>query len=253
MPVSTLSPRAYAVEVRALGFSVATAALLASRVAWSQPAPPTPDAADDSPRAPAPVEPTTAQAFTELEKAPPPPSNIVYLQYGVAFTAETVVAAGPICDNAAVPCILGPGGGIAIRVGYRGAGPLYLGGAYEFSKQDPNKLYRLAILQQARFEGRYYVATGRVTEPYAAFGGGVAGYGNEWSMDTWGPTASLGGGVEFQISRRTVVGLGLAYRLMWFHEFTDTSGADRGAGVAQVLGLDLVLEQRDPVFRSAGP
>lgn len=244
-------------EVRAIAFTFGALVLVTSRAAWSQPPPAeaTPSgpqtAADDTGRAPG--EPASARTFADLEKVAPPPTNIVYLQYGVAFTAESVLAPGPICDNAAVPCIFGTGGGIAIRVGYRGAGPLYLGGAYEFSKQDPNNLYRLAILQQARFEGRYYLGTGRVTDPYAAFGGGLAGYGNEWGVDTWGPTASAGGGVEFQITRRTVVGLGLAYRLMWFHRFTDTSGADRAPGIAQLLGLDLVLEQRDPIVTTAGP
>jgi hypothetical protein len=218
-------------------------------------APQTPDAQTPSPagapegdrdRDPA------ARTMLDLEKAPPPPTNVVYLQYGVAFTAEVVSSAGPICDNAAVPCILGPGGGIAVRAGWRGAGSLYLGGAYELSKQDPNKLYRLALLQQARFEGRYYFVTGRDVEPYAAGGLGVAGYGDEWAIDTWGPAGCLGGGIEVQITRRTVVGLAAAYRVLWFKSFTDTSGADRGAGLAQLVGLDLVLEQRDPIFTRTG-
>lgn len=197
-----------------------------------------------------PVDPAT-RMLVDLEKAPPPPTNVVYLQYGVAFTAEVVSAAGPICDNVTVPCILGPGGGIAVRAGWRGTGALYLGGAYEVSKQDPNKLYRIALLQQARGEARYYLVSGRDVEPYASAGAGVAGYGNEWSVDTWGPAGFLGGGVEAQITRRTVVGLALAYRLLLFKSFRDTSGADRDSGVAQMIGLDLVLEQRDPIFTGA--
>jgi hypothetical protein len=173
---------------------------------------------------------------------------VVYLQYGVAFTAEVVSAAGPICDNVTVPCILGPGGGVVIRAGWRGTGPLYLGGAYEFSKQDPNKLLRLAILQQARFEGRYYFVSGRDAEPYLTSGLGVAGYGNEWGVDTWGPAMFGGVGIEAQITRRTVVGAALAYRLIYFQRFTDTTGAPRDSGVAQLIGLDLVLEQREPIY-----
>jgi len=191
---------------------------------------------------------STAARVELGEKALPPPTNVVYLQYGVAFTAEVVSAAGPICDNVAVPCILGPGGGIAVRAGLRGTGALYLGGAYEFSKQDPNKLLRLAILQQARVEGRYYFVSGRVTEPYVSTGLGVAGYGDEWRVDTWGPAGFLGLGVEAQITRRTVVGAALAYRMLYFQSFTDTTGAPRDAGVAQIIGLDLVLEQREPIF-----
>ena len=163
--------------------------------------------------------------LVDLQNALPPPTNVVYLQYGVALTAETVSAAGPICDNVAVPCILGPGGGVAVRVGWRGTGALYFGGAYELSKQDPNKLLRLAILQQVRAEGRYYFVSGRDTEPYLSTGLGLAGYGNEWGVDTWGPAAFLGLGLETQITRRTVVGVALAYRLLYFQRFTDTRGS----------------------------
>jgi hypothetical protein len=222
--------------------AVLAAVLLGSRVGRSQAkaraAVPPPTAADGEPPAP----------FVDTEKAPPPPTNVVYLQYGVALTAESVTAAGPICDTPGVPCVFGSGGGIAIRTGWRSPGVLYLGGAYEMSKQDPNNLYRLALLQQARFEARRYFPTGRELEPYASGGGGVQGYGNEWGIDTWGPGGFLGGGIEVQITRRTVVGLALAYRLLWFKSFTDTSGAFRSAGLTQILGLDLVLEQRDPIF-----
>jgi hypothetical protein len=244
------------------------AVLLASRVARSQ----TPPAAAPPPAAPAPAggqaaapaadtpsssggptsdngaDDTPARPLVDLQNAPPPPTNIVYIQYGVAITAEVVSAAGPICDNVSVPCILGPGGGIAVRVGWRGIGSWYLGGAYELSKQDPNKLLRLAILQQARAEARYYFVSGRDTEPYLSAGLGVAGYGNEWGVDTWGPAGFLGLGLETQITRRTVVGVALAYRLLYFQQFTDTTGAARAAGLAQLIGLDFVLEQRDPIF-----
>ena len=229
--------------------------LLASRVARSQ----TPPNGGSSPGAPAAAPPTVpppaegngsaaARPLIDLQNAPPPPTNVVFLQYGVAFTAEVVSAAGPICDNVTVPCIIGPGGGVAVRAGWRGAGPLYIGGAYELSKQDPNKLLRLAILQQARAEGRYYFVSGRDTEPYLSAGAGVAGYGNEWGVDTWGPAGFGGVGVETQITRRTVVGLALAYRLIYFQEFKDTSGAARNAGITQLVGLDLVLEQREPIY-----
>jgi hypothetical protein len=186
--------------------------------------------------------------LVDLQNALPPPTNVVYVQYGVAITAEAVSAAGPICDNVAVPCILGPGGGVAVRVGWRGTGALYFGGAYELSKQDPNKLLRLAILQQLRAEGRYYFVSGRDTEPYLSTGLGLAGYGNEWGVDTWGPAGFVGLGLETQITRRTVVGVALAYRLLYFQRFTDTTGAPRDSGIAQLIGLDFVLEQRDPIY-----
>ncbi|HVH41808.1 MAG TPA: hypothetical protein VM925_05675 [Labilithrix sp.] len=192
----------------------------------------------------------TTRLARDLETAPPPPSHVVYFQYGVAFATEQVISAGPICDNTNIPCILGGGGGIVVRGGWRSSGPLYLGGAYELTKQDANKLYRIGLLQQARAEGRYYLMTARVTEPYAAVSLGVAGYGNEWAIDTWGPAGSIGAGLEYQVTRQTVVGLALAYRLLYFSRFTDTAGAARDPGVGQLLGLDLVLEQRGAVLRA---
>ena len=243
--------------VLASALPACVAVLLASRVARPQSAPAPVAPASQAPTAAVPASnaPTSdngadeaPRPLVDLQNAPPPPTNIVYVQYGVAITAEVVSAAGPICDNVSVPCILGPGGGVAARLGWRGVGAWYLGGAYEFSKQDPNKLLRLAILQQARAEARYYFVSGRDTEPYLAAGLGIAGYGNEWGVDTWGPAGFLGLGLETQITRRTVVGVALAYRLLYFQQFTDTSGAPRSAGLAQLIGVDFVLEQRDPIY-----
>ncbi len=242
---------------RAWAASLAVATILFAAAGARAQEPPSPDAQEPVVTSPEPAatgpgapSPENVRLARDLESAPPPPSHVVYFQYGVAFATEQIVAPGPICDNPSVPCILGAGGGIAVRAGWRSSGPLYLGGAYELTKQDPNKLYRIALLQQARAEGRYYFMTARVTEPYASVSAGVAGYGNEWAIDTWGPGGSIGGGIEYQITRRTVVGLALAYRLLYFGRFTDTAGARRDPGLAQLFGIDLVLEQRDAIVRS---
>jgi hypothetical protein len=246
----------YAWDVRDTRGVLAMAATIlltgASAQAQPQAAPATPTPSTTSPAAEPRTPAETSRLTRDLESAPPPPSHVVYFQYGVAFAAEQVLAAGPICDNTSVPCILGAGGGIVVRGGWRSSGPLYLGGAYQLTKQDPNKLYRIALLQQARAEARYYFTTARITEPYAMLGLGVAGYGNEWAIDTWGPTGSIGAGIEYQISRRIVVGLAAAYRLLHFSRFTDTAGSERSPGIAQLFGLDLVLEQRDSIVRSGG-
>jgi hypothetical protein len=231
---------------RALGGVLFAGVLLASRVARSQPTAEPNAAGEEGASTPGHLE--DPRIGERGDAAPPPPTDVVFLQYGVAFTAEVVTSAGALCDNEGVPCVLGSGGGIALRAGWRGAGPLYLGGAYEVSKQDPNKLYRLALLQQARGEGRWYFLTARDLEPYVTAGAGVAGYGDEWSVDTWGLGGFLGGGVEAQITRRTVVGIALSYRAYSLSSFTDTSGAARSGGVAQLIGLELLLEQRDPIF-----
>lgn len=229
------------VRARAFGITLLVLGGAATpRVARSQEKPPPPPREEDP----------ATRIDVDLEKAPPPPTNITYFQYGVAFNAEVVGAAGPICDNVApadADCVLGNGGGITARAGWRSTGALYLGGAYELTKQDPNKLYRIALLQQARVEGRYYLRTHKVTEPYAALGLGVAGYGNEWAVDTWGPAGFVGVGIEYQVTRRTLIGVALAYRLLYFSRFVDTSTANRAPGIAQLVGLELVLEQRDSV------
>lgn len=172
--------------------------------------------------------------------------DVAQLQYGVAIAAEIPFATGPICDPNA-PCILGAGGGPAIRIGLRATKRIYAGFAYELSKQDSSKLFRLAIFQQARFEGRYYLHTTQNIEPFAALNLGIAGYGNEWAVSTWGPVAGAGIGVEIQASRSTVFGIVLNYRAVRFGGFTDTSGTVRDAGISHLVGLEISIEGRDPI------
>lgn len=189
------------------------------------------------------------------ERPRPPPINFHYAQYGVALATETVASAGGVCPSGATtPCILGSGGGLAIRVGYRSRGRWYVGGAYEFSRQDSSNLLRLAILQQLRGEFRYYADVGNRLTPYAAGGLGAALYGNEWGTETGGVLTSLGGGVEFQINRRTVIGAALAYRPLLLRGWTDKAGQRRadqllGFGIAHIVALELILEVRDPLSR----
>jgi len=144
-------------------------------------------------------------------------------------------------------CILGSGGGIVFpRIGWRTAGPWYFCGAYELSKQDANTIYRLAILQQLRGEARYYFLAGQILTPFVGASAGIVGYGNEWSIDTLGPEGAATLGVEAQVARDTVIGLALNYRVMYFHPFIDSSDTPRDGSVAQLWGLDLQLEVREP-------
>src|SRR5690242_3929415 len=58
-------------------------------------------------------------------------------QVGFALAAETVVSPGSVCPGGATaPCILGSGGGVAVRFGYRLGSLWYFGGAYEFTRHD---------------------------------------------------------------------------------------------------------------------
>jgi hypothetical protein len=201
------------------------------------------------------VQPPAAEAGVVR---PPPPEHS-YMQYGVALTVEGVLSAGPACTTpsgtsaavaanlAAAGCILGSGAGIAIRVGWRPTEATYVGGAYEFSKQDPNNLYRLGVLQQARFEARHYFETGWRTRPFGILGGGLAAYGEEWSVDTWGFAGAIGGGIEFELSGATTLGLGLVYRPIYLRSWVDSSTIPHPSGVAHLLGLEIALEATDRI------
>lgn len=175
----------------------------------------------------------------------PPQSEHAYLQYGVALSAEIVASPGPACSDANTPCILGSGGGVVARGGWRRNERWYFGAAYEMSKLDPHELYRLAILQQVRVEVRRYFPTGRAASPFVLLAAGVGGYGNEWfPIDTWGPNAGLGGGVEVLLGGSAFV-VSLAYHPMYFHEWNDSSLLHHDAGIAHFVGLEAAVEARD--------
>ncbi len=178
----------------------------------------------------------------------PPPINVDYLQFGVAFVGDFALNPGPVCPaQAKAPCVLGSGGGLRARAGYRSPGPWYVGGSYGFSKLETNGLMRLGILQQAAAETRYLLALGQRTEPYVAGGLGAVAFGNEWWVDTGGVAAHVGAGFEVQLERTTVVGMYLSYRPTLLFGWTDRAGQDRTAGVAHFVGLDVVMEARQPL------
>jgi hypothetical protein len=178
----------------------------------------------------------------------PPPLHVEYAQYGVALTAEMNIDAGAACTSAE-PCILGSGGGLAIRGGYRSPGPWYIGGAYEFVKMDSSNLYRLGIFQQLRAEMRYLPDIGYRASPYVSWGLGAVGYGNEWGVETGGGVVTVGAGVEVEASRLAVLGIGLSYRPVLLAGWTDTAGIQRDTALVQFFSLDLVLEARSELGR----
>ena len=180
--------------------------------------------------------------------AKPPELTRAFFQYGLSFTGEAVASAGPMCSSApAAPCIFGSGGGVAARIGRRARTPWYFGVAYEFSKHDPSQLYRLAILQQLRVEARYYLLTSTKLQPFVLGAAGLNTYGNLCGVDTGGPGASRGVGVEAQVAYAATVGLSLGYRVLGFTAFTDSAGTSRDGGIAHVFGIDLSLETREPL------
>lgn len=219
--------------------------------AGAQPAP-----AGDPPKdEPTAADHSAAATGVEVEiAARPPPLHVEYAQYGVAITAEMNIDAGAACREdrpagAFEPCILGSGGGLSIRGGYRSPGPWYLGGAYEFTKMDSSNLYRLGIFQQLRAELRYLPDIGYRAAPYFTAGVGGVGYGNEWGVETGGALISFGAGVELEISRAAVLGGSVVYRPVLLAGWTDTAGHERRTAIAQFVGLELLLEVRTELGR----
>ena len=204
-------------------------------------------------RAAAQVEPRSEDEASSRPR--PPPLHVEYVQYGVAFATETAISPGATCPDPQAaptppkPCILGSGGGLAIRGGYRNPGPWYIGGAYEFTKMDSSNLYRLGIFQQLRAEMRYMPDIGYRASPYLQWGAGAVFYGNEWGAETGGGLLFAGFGVEIELSRLAVVGFGLVYRPTLLAAWKDSAGQERPLGVAQFVGVDLLLEVRSVLGR----
>ena len=207
-----------------------------------------PGAAQPAAAQPAPAPPPPAPPPAP-ERVRPPPLHVEYFQYGVAIVAETNLDPGPVCDTAGAPCILGGAGGLAIRGGYRSAGPWYIGGAYQFAKMDSSNLYRLGIFQQLRVEMRYMPDIGLRAAPYVSWGLGALAYGNEWGVETGGGLAFAGVGGEFELSRDALIGFGIVYRPMLIAGWTDTAGAVRATGVAHFLGGEFQFELRSEIGR----
>lgn len=175
--------------------------------------------------------------------------------YGVSLATETVLRAADVCPSTArEPCILGSGGGFAIRAGYRAREPWYVGGAYSVTRHDSSNLLRLAILQQLRAEARRYVPTGRRASPFFGAAAGAALYGNEFGTDTAGLALGAAVGLEVEITRSTVLVLGASLRSLLLRGWTDRAGQRRadgtfGFGLAHLAGLELGIEVRDPLPR----
>ncbi|WP_437592209.1 hypothetical protein [Sorangium sp. So ce1000] len=196
------------------------------------------------------AQPPAVKPRVELA-ARPPPLHVEYVQYGVALVAEISLDPGAACPRSGplYSCILGSGGGLAIRGGYRSPGPWYFGGAYQFTKMDSSNLYRLGIFQQLRAEMRYLPDIGYRAAPYVSAGIGGVAYGNEWGVETGGALIFGGVGVELEVSRRAVLGVSCVYRPVLLAGWRDTANYERGTAIAQFVGFELLLEVRTEVGR----
>ena len=84
---------------------------------------------------------------------------------------------------------------------------------------------------------------GQWAAPFLLLGAGVGGYGNEWSVDTWGPTGTLGAGIEIELGGPVLL-VSAAYRPMYFHSWVVSSN-DLQSGIVHFVGLDIAVEAKD--------
>jgi hypothetical protein len=180
----------------------------------------------------------------------PFPSTGHFIDYGVAFTSEALLAAGGICKNGLKEnCVLGGGGGLAFTGAYRAPG-YSIGAAYEVTFHDSSNIYQRGVLQQARVEWRVRPRWLFISESVVGFlglGGGVAGYGDNWAISTYGPSAHAMIGGEVDLGVKVALVISIAYRALYFKSFVDASGQDRPTGVSHMLGLMLGIELHEPI------
>jgi hypothetical protein len=180
----------------------------------------------------------------------PFPSTGQYLDYGMSFHSEAVLTSGRLCPkDAKENCVLGSGGGISFFGAYRS--PRYsLGAAYEVTFHDSSNIYQRGVLQQLRGEWRVrprgLVFSDSVVG-FFAVGAGLAAYGDNWAVDTYGPSAHGMIGTEIDLGVKVALVIGISYRALYLKSFTDPSQQDRPAGIAHMLGLSVGLELHDPL------
>jgi hypothetical protein len=177
-----------------------------------------------------------------------------FFQYGAGLTAEMLASAGAVCSETPdAPCVVGSGGGVAVRFGYRYHAPFHLGAVYESSKLDAHKAIVVPILQQLRAEMRYYVPVRLPHSPFLVVGGGVTGYGGAWSVETFGGVLLGGLGVEWHLSPTTLLTTSLTYRPMLLKAWVDPTGQSRPSGVVSFFGLEVSVEQLQAASSRASP
>ena len=179
-----------------------------------------------------------------------------FIQYGLAFTGEFVLAPGPICNFAgAPPCIFGTGGGLDAARRPALAGPFVFRRAYEFSKMDSSAALSPRHPPAAPRRGPLLpLRPAAAREPYFGATVGAAGYGNVWGIDTGGPlfgvalrrrVPALDGRVLGHRRFRTAAIFFAALHRLRQHE-RPPGPTCSGPGFAHLIGLDLILETRDP-------
>ncbi len=179
----------------------------------------------------------------------PYPSVGRYVTYSIGFPVEALLDPGPPCSHAVERCMIGGGGGIALGAAYRDGGTS-LGAVYEVTFHDSHSIYQRGVLEQIRGEWALHSRTSLIVEgvqPFLSAGAGFAVYGDNWAIATYGPTGSLGAGIEIELGVKLTATAALAYRPIYFKRFSDASGQERTAGFVHFLGLNFGLQLREPL------
>jgi len=123
------------------------------------------------------------------------------------------------------------------------------GGAYEFSKQDPNNLYRLGILQQDSRRVPALLADRVPYEPRSVLiaAPGLAAYVTSGPRTPGLSPGAIGVGIELELSTVLHLGVAVAYRPLYLLAWVDSSTTRHDAGVAHIVGIELAIEAQDRI------
>lgn len=180
----------------------------------------------------------------------PFPSTGRYLSYGFSFHSESLLAPGGVCPKSARElCILGAGGGLSFSGAFR-AQSYSIGAVYEASFHDSNNIYQRGVLQQLRGEWRLRPHGWTIADSLngvVGLGGGIATYGDNWTMATIGGAGHGFFGAEWDIGVKLSMSFLVSYRAIYFRAFDDPAFQHRPAGLVHLLGLQLGLELHEPL------
>ncbi len=179
----------------------------------------------------------------------PLPSVGRFLTYSVGLPIEALLDPGAVCAHAVEHCMIGGGAGVAFGGAYRN-GTTAFGAVWEVTFHDSHSIYQRGVLEQLRAEWSYHPHAAILfdgVQPFLYAGGGLAVYGDNWAVATFGPSGSFGAGLEFEMGVKLSATVSFAYHPVYFRPFQDASGTQRPAGIVHFLGLNFGLELREPL------
>lgn len=180
-----------------------------------------------------------AQA-AEFAGVPSPEDDVPYGAYGISVGARIVAASGSLCpDREGVTCVLGTGGGFALRASRRWPTGLGIEGGYEVFAHNTGDLYDPGLVQALFASARAEVATAGRVRPFGRAGIVLAALGDSFAPDTAGAGLDVAGGLEVELSQVLAISVAGTTRALWFLPFETQDGVGRSDGGVPTLLLGI--------------